>query len=86
MDYEEAIKTIKIAKAEVEWNYPMSYQEAFDIAIGCIEKCMPKKPKMFIDRTSWVECYACPTCKEMLGKGCGCVNNTCNQRIDWSGV
>lgn len=34
MTYEEAIRTIEIAKAEVEWNYPMEYQEAFDVAIG----------------------------------------------------
>lgn len=38
MTYEEAIKTIEIAKADVEWNYPMEYQEAFDIAIDCIKK------------------------------------------------
>ena len=38
MTYEEAIKTIEIAKADVEWNYPMEYQIAFDIAIDCIKK------------------------------------------------
>ena len=38
MTQEEAIKTIEIAKAEVEWNYPMEYQEAFDVAVECIEK------------------------------------------------
>lgn len=38
MTHERAIKTIKIAKADVEWNYPMEYQEAFDIAIDCIKK------------------------------------------------
>lgn len=38
MNYEESIETIKIAKAEVEWNYPLDYQIAFDVAIDCIEK------------------------------------------------
>ena len=38
MTYEEAIRTIEIAKADVEWNYPMEYQIAFDIAIDCIKK------------------------------------------------
>ena len=33
MTYKEAIETIKMAKAEVEWEYPMDYQVAFDMAI-----------------------------------------------------
>ena len=33
----ELIKTLKIAKAEVEWNYPLDYQIAFDEAIKIIE-------------------------------------------------
>ena len=31
------LETLKIAKAEVEWNYPMDYQIALDCAIGSIE-------------------------------------------------
>lgn len=38
MNCEEAIKTIEIAKAEVEWNYPLDYQEAFDMAIEALGK------------------------------------------------
>lgn len=38
MTYEEAIKTIKIAIAEVEWNYPMEYAVAFEMAIKALEK------------------------------------------------
>jgi hypothetical protein len=34
----EAIEIIKIAKAEVEWNYPLDYQLAFDEAIKALEK------------------------------------------------
>lgn len=34
----ETIKTIKIAMAEVEWNYPMDYAVAFDMAIEALEK------------------------------------------------
>ena len=33
----ELINTLKIAKAEVEWNYPLDYQIAFDEAIKIIE-------------------------------------------------
>lgn len=87
MIYEQAIKTIQIAKAEVEWNYPMEYQEALDIAIDCIEKQIPKKP---VKTDLW---EMCPTCYEKFGfdfdilvgmRGlktglCYCLN--CGQRI-----
>ena len=38
MKPEEAIKTIKIALAEVEWNYPMDYTVAFEEAIEALVK------------------------------------------------
>ena len=38
MTNQEAIETIKIAIAEVEWNYPMDYSIAFDMAITALEK------------------------------------------------
>ena len=34
----EAIETIKIAVAEVEWNYPMDYAVAFEMAVEALEK------------------------------------------------
>ena len=40
MKPEEAIETIKIALAEVEWNYPMDYAVAFETAIDALEKQM----------------------------------------------
>lgn len=43
MTNKEAIETINIAIAEVEWNYPMDYTVAFEMAIKAIEKQM--KPK-----------------------------------------
>ena len=33
MTNQEAIETIKVARAEVEWEYPMEYAAAFDKAI-----------------------------------------------------
>ena len=30
MTYEEAIKTIEVAIADVEWNYPLEYVIAFE--------------------------------------------------------
>lgn len=44
MTPKEAIKTLEIAKAEVEWNYPLDYAIAIDIAIAALEKQIPKKP------------------------------------------
>ena len=90
MTAEEAIKTIQIAIAEVEWNYPLDYSIAFKTAIKALEKQIPKKP---INE----ECYyICPCCRDDLGvsdddifiyklsmpkycSNCGCV-------LDWSEV
>ena len=36
----EAIKTIKVAISEVEWDYPMDYTVAFEEAIKALEKQM----------------------------------------------
>ena len=38
MTNKEAIETIKIAMAEVEWNYPMDYAVAFEMAVDALEK------------------------------------------------
>ena len=38
MKPQEAIETIKIAIAEVEWEYPMDYAAAFETAIEALEK------------------------------------------------
>lgn len=43
MKPEEAIKIIEVAKAECEWNAPLEYQGAFDLAIEALEKQTPKK-------------------------------------------
>lgn len=44
MTPEEAIKTIKAAQAEVEWEYPLDYAAAFDVAIEALEKQIPIDP------------------------------------------
>jgi enolase len=38
MTKEEAIETLKVAKSEIEWEYPMDYQIALDMAIKALEK------------------------------------------------
>ena len=57
MKPQEAIGIMKIAIAEVEWNYPMDYAVAFETAIEALEKQVPKKPIEYEDKY-----YGCPTC------------------------
>ena len=38
MTREEAIEVIKLALAQVEWDYPMDYAVAFDMAIKALEQ------------------------------------------------
>ena len=83
MTPEEAITILKIAKAEVEWNYPLDYAIARDTAIEALEKQIPKKPISLgedIDR----DVGQCPNCKEIIDtyedyKYC----SDCGQAIDW---
>lgn len=57
MKPQEAIGIMKIALAEVEWEYPMDYAAAFETAIEALEKQVPKKPIEYEDKY-----YGCPTC------------------------
>ena len=88
MTPQEVIKTLEVAKAEVEWNYPMDYAVAIDEAIEAVGKQVPKKPKVI---GHW---RMCPRCYEEYGfdydiligmRGlktgeCRCLN--CGQVID----
>ena len=74
MKPEDAIEIIKVAIAEVEWNYPMDYTVAFEEAIMALEKQVPKKPIKLtcptcgfdkIDNSWWVFTY-CPKCGQLL--------------------
>ena len=38
MTNEEAIETLKVAKSEIEWEYPMDYQIALDKAIKALKQ------------------------------------------------
>lgn len=79
MTLEEAIGIVKCAIGEVEWNYPLDYAEAFEVAIEALEKQIPKK----------VTKSACPSCNRIFlfrhgekRKGDYCDN--CGQALDWS--
>ena len=84
MKPEEAIEIIKIAIAEVEWNYPMDYAAAFEEAVNVLEKQIPKKPIDNIER----EWFECPACGRVIvtyhtGKKHHC---KCGQCLDWEGI
>ena len=84
MKPEEAIEIIKVAIAEVEWNYPMDYAVAFEEAVNVLEKQIPKKPIDNIER----EWFECPTCGSVVityhaGKKHHC---KCGQCLDWEGI
>ncbi len=90
MTPEEAITILKIAKTEVEWNYPLDYAIAIDTAIEALEKQIPKKPII----KPWSPAI-CPSCGEELSISLGdgyyshriilthCPNLECLQRLDW---
>ena len=83
MIYEEAIETIKIAKAEVEWNYPLAYQIAFDMAIEALSKQIPKKPKYESEIGREIGLRYCPNCGiRFIRWGFNFCSN-CGQHIDW---
>ena len=91
MTNKEAIETINIAMAEVEWDYPMDYTVAFEMAIDALEKQVQKKPTKTKIATlnkspeaiSWEQIHCCPRCKSNLVsqyKYCP----QCGLMIDWS--
>ena len=69
MTLEEAIGIVKCAIGEVEWNYPLDYAEAFEVAIEALEKQIPKKPVEVRNE------IVCPTCKTLVGSSPCCRND-----------
>ena len=69
MTNEEAIETLKVAKSEIEWEYPMDYQIALDKAIKALEQ----------EKGHWVEdiingkaLYSCSECLHVISNYEGC--------------
>ena len=81
MTAEEAIKTIQVAIAEVEWEYQLDYSVAFKTAIEALEKQIPKK---VIFQSGFKGLRCCPCCNVRFidwgMKYCG----ECGQALDWS--
>ena len=84
MTYEEAKEIIKTAIAEVEWNYPLDYDVAFEKAIEAIDKQIPQKPQ---HNEHSFNAYICKICGNVVGipkvfKKVYC--EECGQAVDWS--
>ena len=90
MTAEEAIKTIQVAIAEVEWNYPLDYSIAFKTAVEALEKQIPKKPKYEdVDNIYGAIKRTCTACGDvcMVSKGAKPYEHycrQCGQALDWS--
>ena len=84
MTAKEAIQTIEAAKAEVEWNYPLNYATAFEVAIEVLEKQIPKKPKENLDGNLACQCGFVI----QNGKNRKCIYycTYCGQALDWSDI
>ena len=90
MKSKEAIETIKIAIAEVEWNYPMDYVVAFETAIEALEKQMPTSMDVegdgYADGVMIYDTWICPRCGKHYELEYDyydfCPN--CGQALDWS--
>ena len=90
MTAEEAIKTIQVAIAEVEWEYPLDYSIAFETAIEALEKQIPKQPKYEdVDNIYGAIKRTCTACGDvcMVSKGAKPYEHycrQCGQALDWS--
>ena len=87
MTAEKAIKTIQVAIAEVEWNYPLDYSIAFKTAVEALEKQIPKKlvvvgEEYTFGKDEWEKDYECPSCGNPYADDSFC--SCCGQKLDWS--
>ena len=88
MTYKEAKDILRVAAAEVEWNCPLDYTEAFKKAEEALDKQIPQKPINLSNATLDAYCaiFRCPRCNgrlKMKSKGAYC--DKCGQAITWEG-
>lgn len=88
MTYKEAKDILRVAAAEVEWNCPLDYTEAFKKAEEALDKQIPQRPINLSNAPLDAYCaiFRCTRCKgrlKMKSKGAYC--DKCGQAIDWEG-
>lgn len=82
MTPQEAIDIIRVGVGEVEWEYPMDYAAALDMAIEALEKQNAIEPISPLSPT-WSGIYFCGKCKYFVGKH----ENYCSQcgkKVKWN--
>lgn len=83
-DAEEAIKTIQVAIAEVEWNYPLDYSVAFKTAIEALDKQIPRKPLNPCGRYfGKAKGGNCPCCGAQTNSSTYTYCRKCGQKLLW---
>lgn len=84
MTAEEAIKTIQVAIAEVEWEYPLDYSIAFKTAIEALEKQIPEKPLNLCGRYfGKAKGGNCPCCGAQTNSSTYTYCRKCGQKLLW---
>lgn len=84
MTYEKARKIIETAIAEVEWNYPLDYDVAFEKAIEAIDKQIPQKAVNIIINQLGIKIGICPRCNDSFKVENVSYCSNCGQALDWS--
>ena len=84
MTNQEALEVIKLAQEQHEWEYPMDYATAFDMAISALEKQIPKKPTNCIWYGDGSAMGHCPMCDTFLDSDSDAHCCGCGQAILWS--
>ena len=83
MTTQEAIDTIRTAIAQEEWDYPLDYAAAFDMAIGALEKMETVEPtpggRDDIEGIYWHTCPECHADIAMWDRYC----RGCGRKVIW---
>lgn len=85
MPAKEAIKTLKLMQAQVEWEYPMEYSVAIDEAIDALEKQQPMEtgPDEFGISVRNPVITPCGNCGTELTDRMWSYCPWCGQKIKW---
>ena len=85
MTTQEAIETLKLMQGQIEWDYPMEYAAAVDMAVDALEKQIPEpveiKPAFVRDDGIVAYKRVCPDCGHELEEEDICPN--CGKWIRW---
>lgn len=85
MTTQDAIETLKLMQGQIEWDYPMEYTVAVDMAVNALQKQIPEpadiKPAFVRDDGIVAYKRVCPDCGHELEEEDICPN--CGKWIRW---